>query len=360
MRIRLPCVLLLILGTGLGACSSEKPDTAPAAQTAALTPALVAPSADAPISAPADSGAVAEAEKTQPAATGFDPADVAESAAALPPFPFFKEPEGLRSTLADKDRHKKFDREHMIAGDGIVAVEGKVFRDRFQLANPKQREYSEIEFHRNYADAVAALGGAEVSRAQYTGKVNAAFGGRAAVDRHYHGTCASDRCENHTYLIRQDGKEYWIQISTGAIPLHGEVVVLERQAMASKLAFLDAAAMKQKLDADGRVALYINFDTDKAVLRPDAAPVIDEIAKLLQAEPALKLSIDGHTDNTGSAEGNRMLSRERAGSVRAALLGKGIASARLTATGFGPDKPLQANDSEAGRAKNRRVELVKQ
>src|SRR5688572_2278294 len=313
MRIDLPLTLLLAIATCLCACQGEA-TAPPAADTAAL-----ARTADTDASAmPADSSSVADAGTTgevpadqdAPAAAGeFDPPSVAESSASLPPFPFFKEPEGLTSTFDDKDRRKNFDREHMIAGDRIVAVEGKVFRDRFQLTNPDQREYSEIEFHRNYADAVAALGGAEVSRVQYAHDVNEAFGGRAAVDKHYHGTCASDGCENHTYLIRQEGKEYWIQVSTGAIPLHGEVVVLERQAMASKLAFLDAAAMKKKLDADGRVALYINFDTDKATLRPDAAPVIDEIAKLLQSDTALKLSNDGHTDSTGTAERNRALSK---------------------------------------------------
>lgn len=342
----------------LSACRSENAEAVPAATPEAEAVAAPAvadaqPAAAAPEAAPSpQTPAAGDAE--------FDPASVPESAATLPPFPFFKEPEGLTSTYAEKDRHKNFDRRHMIAGSKVVAVEGKVFRDRFRLTDPDQREYSEIEFQRNYADAIAALGGVEVSRTQYTNDVNEAFGGRAAVDKYYEGTCASDGCENHTYLIRQGGKEYWIQVSTGAIPLHGEVVAVERKAMESKLALLDAAAMKKKLDADGRVALYINFDTDKATLRPDAAPVVDEIAKLLQADPSLKLSIDGHTDATGTAERNRVLSKERAEAVRAALLAKGIAEERLSAQGFGPDKPLADNGSEEGRAKNRRVELVKQ
>jgi hypothetical protein len=116
----------------------------------------------------------------------------------------------------------------MIAGDAVVAVEGKVFRQRYRLEGG-ERNYSGLQFHRSYADAVAALGGAEVSGVQYTHRVIAAFGGRAAVDRHYHGTCASHSCENHTYLIRQRGQEYWVQVSTGGIPLHGQVTVLQRQ-----------------------------------------------------------------------------------------------------------------------------------
>jgi outer membrane protein OmpA-like peptidoglycan-associated protein len=292
-------------------------------------------------------------------AAEFDPASVPESVALLPPFPFFQAPEGLVSTFDEKDRHANFDREHMIAGDKVVAVEGKVFRDRFQLTNPDQREYSAIEFQRNYANAIEELGGAKVSQVQYTDAVNDAFGGREAVDKHYHGTCASDGCENNTYLIRQEGKEWWIQVSTGAIPLHGEVVVLERQAMQSKLALIDAAEMKRKLDADGRIALYINFDVDKATLRPDAGPVIAEIVKLLKADPALRLSVDGHTDSTGTAARNRELSLDRAKSVVAVLVARGIDAGRLEAQGFGPDKPLVAETDEASRAKNRRVELVR-
>ena len=293
------------------------------------------------------------------AAAGFSPEDVPESSATLPPYPFFKAPDGLVDTVPKKERDQRFDREHMIAGDEVVVLEGKVHRERYRLAGPGQ-EYSELEFHRNYSDAIAALGGVEASRVQYTHKVAGAFGGRAAVDRHYHGTCASPGCENHTYLIRQGGREYWIQVSTGGIPPHGEVVVLERKGMDSKLAFLHAAAMQQKLDADGRVALYINFDTDKATLRPDAAAVIGEIVKLLQADPSLELSIDGHTDSTGTPERNRELSKQRAEAVRNALVALGTNASRLVAQGFGPDKPVADNGDEAGRAKNRRVELVKQ
>jgi len=129
--------------------------------------------------------------------------------------------------------------------------------------------------------------------------------------------------------------------------------------MTSALSFLSAGDMKKALDADGHVALHINFDTDKATLRPDAGSVIDEIGKLLQSDPSLKLSIEGHTDSTGSADHNRSLSGERAASVRSALVAKGIAADRLSTKGFGPDKPVADNGSESGRAKNRRVELVK-
>jgi OmpA-OmpF porin, OOP family len=135
--------------------------------------------------------------------------------------------------------------------------------------------------------------------------------------------------------------------------------VVERAAMAQSVGMLKADQMKKEIDAKGRVAVYINFDTDKADIKAESQPVIDEIAKLLQGDGALKLSVEGHTDNTGTAARNQTLSGERAQSVLGAIVGKGIAKERLSAKGFGQDKPLADNASDAGRAKNRRVELVK-
>ena len=340
-----PLFALCLSACDRGATGTDTPANAPAAPATDAAPAA-APTAAVP--APA----------TTPAE--FDPASLPESTASLPPFPFFKAPEGLKTVFDEKDRNINFDRTHMIAGNKIVAIEGRIVRDQFQLANPGQREYSAIEFQRNYENAIRDLGGVRISRTQYTAEVVDAFGGREAVDKHYLGTCAGDYgCENNTYLIRQGGKEYWIQVSTGAIPLHGYVTVLEREGMKQSLGFLDASAMKKAIDTDGRVALYINFDVDKATLRPDAQPTIAEINKLLGGDPALKLSIEGHTDNTGTPAHNQDLSTVRARSVLGALVGLGIDPARLQSKGFGQDKPLTDNASEDGRAKNRRVELVK-
>ncbi len=347
--LRLICLTLGALS--MAACDRGGSDNPPPAGPAESPQVAEA----APVAPPA-----VPAETAAPAATGFDPGSVPESTATLPPFPFFKTPEGLISTFSEKDRNINFDRAHMIAGNKVVAIEGRIVRDKFQLADPDQRQYSAVEFQRNYENAIRDLGGMRISQTQYTSEVVDAFGGRDAVDKHYYGTCAGDYdCENHTYLIRQGGKEYWIQISTGAIPLHGDVTVLERAILQQSLGFLDASAMKQAIDADGRVALYINFDVDKATLRADAQPVVAEIRKLLDGDPALKLSIEGHTDNTGTAAHNQALSAARARSVLGALVGLGIDPARLQSKGFGQDKPLADNASDGGRAKNRRVELVK-
>src|SRR3546814_6854594 len=201
------------------------------------------------------------------------------------------------------------------------------------------RRYTELEFHRNYENAVKELGGVKVNQAQYTPDVAAAAGGRAAIEKHMHGAVAIPDYRHDSYLIRAPGHEYWIDVSTGSIPLHGYVVVVEREAMTQSLGFLDAAAMKQAIDRDGRVALSVNFDIDKATLRPDAKPVIAEIHALLDANPSLELSIEGHTDNTGDAAHNRSLSADRARAVADALVAMGVVPGRLQSQGFGQDRP---------------------
>ncbi|HET9048587.1 MAG TPA: OmpA family protein [Chiayiivirga sp.] len=118
--------------------------------------------------------------------------------------------------------------------------------------------------------------------------------------------------------------------------------------------------LKAALDSAGRVALYINFDFGKATLRPDAKPVLDQIVALLKDDTGLTLAIEGHTDDIGNDAANQRLSEERARAVMAALTAGGIEAPRLSAAGLGESTPIAANDGSEGRAKNRRVELVKQ
>src|SRR5690606_19319342 len=292
------------------------------------------------------------------AAQEFDPGSVPVSTATLPPFPFFDAPDGLASTLKADERELSYDGQYFLAGDKAILVEGRIFRDKYNLAN-KARPYTALEFHRNYQDAIAELGGAKINTVQYTPEVARAAGGRAVIEKNHYGAVAVPGYRHDSYLLRTPEKEYWIDVSSGSIPLHGYVVVLERKAMARSLGFLDAAAMKQALDADGRIALQVNFDVDKATIRADAQPLVEQIAKLLEADPGLRLSIEGHTDDTGDAAHNRELSTARARSVLGALVGLGVDPGRLQSKGFGQDEPVADNATEEGRAKNRRVELVK-
>jgi outer membrane protein OmpA-like peptidoglycan-associated protein len=137
-----------------------------------------------------------------------------------------------------------------------------------------------------------------------------------------------------------------------------QLIVAVTGAMDNKM--VDAAAMKIGLGEKGHIALYgIYFDTDKATIKRESKPTLDEMAKLLNGQPDLKVFIVGHTDSQGSYEHNMTLSRQRAEAVAAALVSTyRIAKGRLHAAGVGYLAPVGSNQTDDGRALNRRVELV--
>jgi OOP family OmpA-OmpF porin len=164
----------------------------------------------------------------------------------------------------------------------------------------------------------------------------------------------------------------WISVlvATGRFDMHKEtfghpiilVDLVESAAMDTKMVTVDASAMAKSIATEGHVALYgILFDTDKTDIKPESAATISEIAKFLKQNAAVKLYVVGHTDNVGLYDYNIGLSQRRAAAVVQELTTKhGIPAARLKPAGSGPLSPVAPNESEDGRAKNRRVELVKQ
>lgn len=161
------------------------------------------------------------------------------------------------------------------------------------------------------------------------------------------------------------GKLLWNEVdayvSVAVLPQYTYVHVLEATPMDSGMVGVDAAAMASGLERDGRIELQgIYFDTGQATLRGESNAAIDQVAQLLRQQPALQLRIVGHTDSSGDFQSNVTLSQNRADAVRLALVGgHGIDGGRLTAQGVGPSVPVASNDTEEGRARNRRVELVK-
>jgi outer membrane protein OmpA-like peptidoglycan-associated protein len=122
-----------------------------------------------------------------------------------------------------------------------------------------------------------------------------------------------------------------------------------------------ADQIAQDLEEMGRARIYgINFDPDSDRLRADSRPTLDRIVETLKKKPGWKLTVEGHTDSTSSPEHNRELSERRAAAVRGYLQANGIEGARLNAVGFGATRPVAGNESAAGRAMNRRVELIKE
>lgn len=224
---------------------------------------------------------------------------------------------------------KNFDQFDFPTADGSVNIRGKFYDVDYAEPSPKpQRQVTTQELLENYREALKDLG-AEFLRDEGLGAET-----------------ISARLDDHGQLV-------YLFVNAS------RVVAVEEKPFQMTVQPPTADAMKTQLDKDGHIALYVNFDFAKATLKPDAAPVIAQIVALMKSSPDLKVEIDGHTDSIGGHDYNMKLSQDRAASVVAAVTAGGIDGSRLTSAGFGPDQPIAANDTDEGRAKNRRVELVK-
>jgi Outer membrane protein and related peptidoglycan-associated (lipo)proteins len=150
----------------------------------------------------------------------------------------------------------------------------------------------------------------------------------------------------------------WVSVETNESPGYKQTIVrgteMEQQMVAS------AAEMEAEIARSGQYSMYgVLFDTGKATIQPESEKVLGEVASLLKKNASWRMQIEGHTDNVGAKDANLKLSQQRAEAVRAWLVAKGVPGARLVAKGFGDSKPVVGNDTEEGRAKNRRVTLVK-
>ena len=234
-----------------------------------------------------------------------------------------------------------------------ITVKGKVTGIVYQ--NPKKR--STLEIYRNYEDAMKAAGFeflftcADKDCGQ-PGPEDPMLKYRRACFEQRHVTGKLARPEGDIYVN--------LHVCKGTDKTF--LGIVEAKPMETGLVKVDADALADEIDRTGHASIYgIYFDTDKADVKPESEQALGEIARLLEQKPDLKLYVVGHTDNEGSLDYNRDLSVRRAKSVVDVLTVKyGVAKSRLRGEGVGPLVPVMANGSEGGRAKNRRVELVKQ
>lgn len=163
-----------------------------------------------------------------------------------------------------------------------------------------------------------------------------------------------------TLKLEKDGKEFWVDLSAEFTGKY-QIFIVQKDAMKQAIE-ANAEVFSKDINVTGHATVYgIYFDTANSTIKSESAQAIGEIAKLLKNDPALKIYVVGHTDNQGGVESNIKLSQDRAEAVQQALIrDHGIAAGRLRAHGCGLFSPVASNDSEEGRAKNRRVELVKQ
>jgi OOP family OmpA-OmpF porin len=307
-------------------------------------------------------------EKPASAPAAFNIESVPMSSIALPPFPYLSYPAGM-TEVDDKtpalfsnpnstgysSSDEKFDQAYVIAGANLRQVEGRI---TFRTVLNEKAGLSALGLLRNYTKVIKAMGGVKVNTILPTQKWleeknlidNEKMLERAHLPRR-------GWEEHDVYLIRNTQGNVWIALSqNGGFT---EFLVIKEQEMEQTVAMLTADNMANALKQDGHVPLYLSFDTNRDVIRQESLAAVNEIVKLLRAQPTLGLQIEGHTDNIGEKNHNQSLSLARAQSVMRALTGQKIDSSRLSAVGLGASKPINNNASEEGRAKNRRVELVR-
>ena len=159
------------------------------------------------------------------------------------------------------------------------------------------------------------------------------------------------------FYMTAEKAPHWVHLEI--LGEHYTLTVVKQKQM-EQVMKANAEGWAQQVSQTGRVSLYgINFDTAKAVIRPDSKPVLNEVLKMLQSNAEWAMLVAGHTDNVGAADMNLTLSRQRAESVISWLAAHGIDKSRLVAAGFGDKRPIAPNTDDEGKQKNRRVDLVK-
>jgi hypothetical protein len=228
----------------------------------------------------------------------------------------------------------EFDSYKFIGGDKKpVVIEGHKYSILYKL-NSGASEPGALKIIRNMQDALKKIGGKVVLDDTFS--------------------------RLSTILVQKDSKETWIEVRCYS-GIMFRLTIVEREIMKQEIV-ADANAMGNDINSTGHVSLYgIFFDTGKSDLKAESDSAIIQISKLLTNNASLKLYVVGHTDNVGTIDANMKLSNDRANEVVKTLVANyGIAADRLKSYGVASLAPVASNDTEEGRAKNRRVELVKQ
>ena len=337
----LACALAVSACGGSG--NADAPDAADRGSDALADPAAPAPPA----------GDAAAAAETAP---GFGLASVPVSEVPLGEFPYLRLPDGY---VHDNREGSDFDRVAFWSGDRLEWVEGRVFGSLVRGDRDQGKTFALLEFKRNLQAAIEQAGGRRIAEGQWPSELRDELKAADADIGIRYNAGLGDIWNRpvETFVIRRPDRTIWIQLS--GYEHSGNLLVAETRPVEISAGLLAADALKAQLDSAGKVAIAVNFATDGADILADSQPQLDQVVALLRADPALALSVEGHTDDSGGAEHNRALSRARAQSVVAALVAAGIDGPRLTAAGFGQDRPVADNGTEDGRAKNRRVELVR-
>jgi OOP family OmpA-OmpF porin len=238
-------------------------------------------------------------------------------------------------------------------GCGIMSCEKKDF-DAFDAVFNKEGETKNLE---GAVEQLVFLCPTNVSQLQIQRNVEAALK-KAGYTIVFAGRHANN---DHPAVTGQKGAQ-WITVQTSeynVFPTYEQTAVLVKE-MAQEMS-ASAQAMSDAIAKSGRLDVYgIQFATGQAAITPASDQVLSDLLAVLTANADWRLRIEGHTDNVGDKAANMKLSNARAAAVAAWLTGKGIQASRLSTAGLGDTQPVGDNATEDGRARNRRVVLIKQ
>lgn len=247
-------------------------------------------------------------------------------------FQFFTPMEGFY--LTDFCKYAEFGKYEFTVdrGSRSITKEGVYREVWYHRKQDNNRHVSGLQILQNYVNAIKAIGGKVL-----------------------------DESDGSIFITTHEGKELWLFVNANTYSTDQDnygIISIEVDAMKQEVTVLD---IKGSIATQGKIALYgILFDIGKSTIKPESENAIRFLATYLKENPAIHVLIVGHTDNAGNFDQNQILSKSRGDAVKNYLVSKySIAANRLTGNGVGSLCPVTSNDTDAGKALNRRVEIVK-
>lgn len=283
----------------------------------------------------------------------FDINSIPVSSQDVGDFPFFTLPKGLKNQ--NKPLQKNFDVCFFPIDGTMTPFEGKLYKTNVVAENGE--EFSKRYFEKSLEDYLTGIGAVKVYDGEITTEEYQRYN-KQDPNKGGEGDMGYSGEQIKLFVLRtQDKGNIYIQFS--ANNASGKLNILQEEAMTQTITKVTSEEIANDLLAKGKSILHINFDTDKATLKSDGSEVVQEIVKVLTKNHELRIAINGYTDNSGAKDHNLTLSENRALTVKNEIVKSGIAADRLTSKGFGQESPIASNDTEDGKAQNRRVELIK-
>lgn len=291
----------------------------------------------------------------------FDPSQLPNPTADMGVFPYYSLPEWInKKSSYGFDRESDFGKIEFFTGDSFYPLEGKISVHGYSMSDPNdlgRSVWDEYKFVQSFTKHFESLGAKKLFEGKIPQeKIDELNNSKNNKNYFFDfGTAAQDNVV--TYGLNKDGKTILMSVTSNSS--YGALYIGEAEGFKQTVSIIKADQIEKDLNEKGKSILHINFDTDKASLKSDGVDVVNEIAKVLKANPNLKLEVNGYTDNVGNEKHNLDLSKNRAKTVVTTLSNSGIEKTRLSSNGFGASNFIADNSTEEGKAQNRRVELIK-